>query len=73
MRAGVNYIAADSPKEWIEAVHRLESDREFALTIAQRGRETYEQDFSIEAGRKRYSELTRHAIERFGARVPAPR
>jgi len=65
MRAGVNYLAAETPDQWIVAMCSLEKDREKAASLANKGRETYLREFSVEAGAKRFGKLTELAIVNF--------
>lgn len=47
----------------------LENDPDRAASLAQKGRETYLQEFSVEAGAKRFGELTQMTIQYFKSSV----
>jgi len=65
MRPGVNYFSAERPNQWIEAICLLEEDHDKAMYLAENGRETYLQEFSAEAGARRFGGLTELAIRKF--------
>jgi len=65
MRAGENYLAAESGREWIEAMRKLENDAVLGERLAAAGRAAYETEFSPQASAKRVESLARFAIEKF--------
>lgn len=68
MRAGVNYLAAVTAQEWIDAMKRLEDDPVLAAALADEGRRCFDADFSYRTNADRFDQFTRRAIERFGGR-----